>query len=112
MIDLELTGIEQFTGTENYYGCMGVKITDGVKFVIKNGYGWFVTDLLIARKLSKKLLREEFLSFKLKIGKQTVATIDNGNNLILYTQKYGYSDAKKPLNLFLTGNVLMLAQEY
>ena len=44
--DLELKDLGQYYGTTQYYNIMGVNITDGVEYIMKNGYSWFVTDTI------------------------------------------------------------------
>ncbi len=110
--DLKLKDLRQFYGTEKYYkGFLDVKYTDGVYYISDNGYSWFVTDSIAVIKT--KLKDEGFLSIKLMIdGDKAVMTIDDGNNNILYKQKYEYTNCKRNLNLFFTNNVLMLSSEY
>ncbi|GAG90306.1 unnamed protein product, partial [marine sediment metagenome] len=44
--DRELKDLGQFTGTTQYYRVFGVNVTDGVKYVMDNGYAWLVTDAI------------------------------------------------------------------
>ena len=109
--DLELTGLEQFTGTQNYYNVLNVNVTDGVKYVMDNGYSWFVTDAISV--IITDLKEQEFLSIDLVLdGDKGKMVITDGNKNILYTQNYDYTDAKRELKLFFTDNVLMLNREY
>jgi len=73
-----------------------------------------VTDCIAVIKTDSKISREPFLSIKLKVNKDKTAvmTIDDGNNNILYTQEYGFTDAKRDLNLYFMNGVLMLNSEY
>jgi len=111
-VDLTLNGIEQFTGTQAYHNVLNANVTDGVNYVMKNGYSWFITDTLIVIKM--KLRNEEFLSIKLKLldNNKAKMVITDGNEKTLYTQEYGYTDAKRELNLFFTDKVMMLNSEY
>ena len=110
--DLDLKEIGHFTGTEGYTNVLGLNATDGVVYIMKCGYSWFVTDMTIIIK--SKFKDAEFLSVKLKVNEDNTAkaTIDDGNGLILYTQDYKYTDAHKDLTLFCCDNVLMLSGEY
>lgn len=113
--DLTLKDLNQYYGTEGYYNVMGVKVTDGINYIIQNGYSWFVTDfisLVITKHESIK--DEEFLSVKLKLegDKQGFMIVTDGNEKQLYNQYYQYTDAKINLNLFYTDGVLMLSGEY
>jgi hypothetical protein len=43
--DLELKQLENFHCSEEYHEAwLGVLATDGVKYVMENGYAWFVSD--------------------------------------------------------------------
>ena len=111
--DLELTELNQYYGTLRYYkGWLNVNLTDGVKYVSDNGYGWLITDCISVIKT--KLKDQEFLVVKLVIeDSKAVMTIDDGNKNILYTQKYDYTDGKiKELKMYYRDNVLMLTGEY
>lgn len=111
-VDLDLCELYQFTGTESYHPVMGVNATDGVAYIMDNGYSWFVTDALAIVKT--KLHAEEFLSirlFQLKNDKAEMV-ITEGNEKELYKHTYEWTDAKRELHLFYTGNVLMLDNEY
>jgi hypothetical protein len=116
--DLELKGLNEFYGTQNYYQYMGVLFTDGVKYLMENGYSWFVTDaiaVIVAHpKIRRHLQKDDFLTVKLKLTGEYEADmiITDGNDTQLYRQHYDFTDAKRELKLFYTGNVLMLASEY
>ena len=96
------------------YGLSYSTITNGVKNLIDEGYQWFVSDMDIASEFECK--DEEFLVFKLITdleNKTAVATIDDGNGNVLYTQKYFYTDSKiKEIKVWKTGNVILLPEEY
>lgn len=113
--DLELPGLEQFCGTENYYGIwLGTNATDGIKYIMDNGYSWFVTDSISVIKTDEKLKREEFLVIELKLlgDGNAKMVISDGNDNILYEQKYEWTDAKRELNLYFQNNVIFLSGEY
>lgn len=111
--DLELKDLGQYYGTTQYYNVMGANVTDGVGYIMQNGYGWFVTDMVVMLKMDDKLKGQEFLAVKLKVkDNKATATIEDGNGDVLYTQKYDYTDAKRDLTLYYTNNVLMLSGEY
>ena len=110
-MDLELKQIHNFTGTEQYHNVMGVNVTDGIAYLMENGYSWFITDSLVIIRMRFK--NEEFLSVKLKLnGDKAKMVITDGNDKTLYEQKYEYTNVKKEVNLFFTDNVYMLAREY
>jgi len=111
--DLELKELNSFTGTEHYYNVMGALVTDGVKYIMDNGYSWFVTDALAVIKT--KFRNKEFLSIKLQVNKEkqdATMLITDGNDNVLYKQYYKYTNAKIDLTLFFTDNVLLLSNEY
>ena len=91
---------------------MGVYVTDGIIYLMENGYSWFVTDAIAV--IRYKLRNQEFLSINLKVrdGK-AVMIITDGNKKRLYTQKYEWTNAKiNELKLFYVDGVLMLSSEY
>lgn len=113
MNDLELKDLNQFIGTENYHTINLFKsnLTDGIIYLMENGHSWFITDSLAV--IETNLKNEEFLCVKLEVKESKgKMTITDGNEKILYTQDYEYTDAKKDLKLFYTNNVLMLSGEY
>lgn len=112
-IDKELKALSSFIGSQHYYNVYGFKATDGVKYVMDNGYYWFISDSLIAAKMKGLTAREEFLSIELRLnGNKADMLITDGNNNELYKQHYSYTDAKRNLKLFLTDGVIMLDSEY
>ena len=113
--DLELKDLGQYYGTLQYINVMGVNCTDGIRYIMNNGYSWFVTDMIAILKSSeyKEIKDETFIVVKLKLGgTKGKATIEDGNGKVLYTQGYEYTDAKRELDLYYTNNVLMLSGEY
>ena len=111
--DLELRQLEQYHGTEQYHNMMGVKITDGVKYIMEQGYGWLVTDFIVVAKLKPELRTQEFLTVTLKLeNNKAEMIVTDGNEKTLYTQKYVLTDAKRNFTMYYEGDVLMLAGEY
>lgn len=115
-MDLELKKLDFFYGSENYYRCMGVLITDGVKYVFKNGYAWFVIDAILKIKFDKKLRKEDFISIKLEIPEEGKAVVifKNADGKVIEKEEYKYSDAKREFKMYYdrASNVLMLSGEY
>lgn len=113
MDDLELKDLGQYYDTESYSNVLGFKVTDGIGYIMQNGYSWFVTDFLAVAKFNENIKKEEFVVIRLELdqdkGKMIVS---DGNEKILYTQNYKYTDAKRELTLYLTDKVLMLNGEY
>jgi hypothetical protein len=111
--DLELKELEQFIGSEEYHVVLGLYITDGVKYVMNNGYSWFITDSLVSIKLLPQLREQDFLCIDLKIKDGAAEVIiSDGNGGVLYKQSYETTDGKRDLKLFFTDGVLMLSREY
>ncbi len=112
--DLDLKDLDNFTGTEGYTNLWNFNLTDGIAYVMKNGYSWFITDMLAVVRTKEEIKNEDFLSITLVINKDktAIAKITDGNAKVLYKQEYKWTNGKKNLNLYLTNNVLMLSQEY
>lgn len=111
--DLDLKELESYTGTQQYHNILGFNVTDGIAYIIQNGYSWFVTDSLAVIRFDEKIKKLEFLSIKLKLdGNKAQMLITDGNDNILYTQDYTYTTAKKELDLYFTNGVMLLSQEY
>ena len=109
--DLELKELEQFYGTESYHNVMGMNCTDGVAYIMKNGYSWFVTDAIAV--IITKLRNEGFLSIKLNVKDEKAdMLITDGNNKELYKQHYKWTNAKRNVELYYMDGVMMLTREY
>lgn len=115
MSDLTLEHLGEFTGTLDYYAVLGAKVTDGVRYIMENGYSWFVTDALAVIMCRPDLRREPFLAIKLKVNaekSEADVTITDGNEKQFYLQHCEYTDAKRNLTLFFEEGVLLLASEH
>ena len=113
MVDLSLSELEQFSGTEGYHKVSPFRtlVTDGVAYVMQNGYSWFVTDALAV--IEFKLRGQEFLSVKLKVrGGVADMVIDDGNGRVLHRRHYKVTDAKRDVSLFWENGVLLLSGEH
>jgi hypothetical protein len=111
--DLELKDLNQFIGTEQYHNVMGTNVTDGIAYIMNNGYSWFVTDFLAVAMCDEKIKTEEFISVKLKLdGDKGKMIVTDGNDNKIYTQDYEWTNAKEELDLFYTNKVLLLSGEY
>lgn len=111
--DLQLSELGYYCGTEKYtkMPLFTTVVTDGIAYIMQNGYSWLVTDALAY--IENKLKDHEFLSIKLKLDSNNKHwVIDDGNGNVLHEQKLQYTDAKKELTLFWSTNVLMLSGEY
>jgi hypothetical protein len=113
--DLELEKLDNYTGTEHYYSVLGSKITDGVKYIMDNGYSWLVTDTIAVITSDEKLMKEDFLSIKFELGKKPetgTLSITDGNDTVFYKQNYTFTTAKRNIKMFFQNNTLCLMSEY
>ena len=114
--DLSLKELPYYRGSEGYFKVMGFNATDGVGYIMKNGYSWFVTDFLAVAmfQVKGKWKDEGFICIKLVINedKSCYMLVTDGNENELYKQDYDYTNAQKDLTLYLTNEVLLLSQEY
>lgn len=111
-MDLELKDLDSFCGTQSYHSLKPLfktVATDGVAYIMDNGYSWLVTDALAVIEAD---LNAEFLVIKLKLGDKAVMLITDGDNKILYKQEYEFTDVKKEVKLFVADGVIMLSGEY
>jgi hypothetical protein len=113
--DLNLKDLNQYYGTEQYHNLfMNVTGTDGIFYIINNGYSWFVSDACVILKMKAEVKSEEFVCIDLKLldNKKAVVIYTDGNEKVLFKQEYEYTDAQKEIKLFYTNEVLMLSGEY
>jgi len=93
----------------------GLLYSDGVKYIMDNGYAWFVTDALSVICYGPRRVKQEpFLVIKLTVDPKTREarmTMDDGNGKIKYRQKYCYTDAKVELVLWYQNGLLYLPSE-
>ena len=115
----QIQSLKDFSGTEQYYsGYLGVSLTDGAYFVGVNGASWLITDICSILKVHSIVKKEEFVSINFKVENNKAEVIyTDGNEKILYTQNYKYTDFSKhfkesEIKFFYTDNVLMLSSEY
>jgi len=111
-MDLELKILNQFTGSLNYYNVWGVKITDGIKYVMDNGYSWFITDSIAV--IISKFKDREFLVVKLDNleDNECDMIIEDGDSNVLYKQHYKFTDAKRKIKVYYSEGVLLLPSEW
>lgn len=112
--DLELKDLGHYHGSEGYHNVSGANVTDGIIYIMSNGYSWFVTDMIavLMYKGSPEINKARFLSIKLKVqDSKAVATIEDGDGNVLHRQEYEYTDAKRDLTLYYQHKVLCLPSE-
>jgi len=112
--DLTLKALGQFIGTQQYFRVLGANVTDGVKYIMDNGYSWFVTDALAVILFKRELRGQPFLTVELKLleDREADLIITDGNNNTLYSQHYEFTDAKRDLTLYFENGVLLLNSEH
>jgi Family of unknown function (DUF6876) len=113
--DLELKNLSNFYGSEHYYRLMGgINATDGVHYIMENGYSWMVSDAAVILRMEPKVRGQDFVVVRLKLLPEGKAKViyEDGNDNTLFEQSYDFTDAKKELELFFTDNVILLASEY
>lgn len=114
-IDLELKALGSFIGTLEYHRVLGFRVTDGVTYIMENGYSWFVTDALAVIGWYKGgvLRNQPFLTVELhQADGEADLIITDGNDHELYRQHYDYTDAKRNLTLYYEHGVLLLDREH
>ena len=108
--------LAHFTGTEAYTrGWMGVLMTDGVVFLGSEGNAsWLVTDISTIVKVHQKVKDEDFVAIKVESkNKKAVVRYEDGNNNLLYQQRYEYTDLEEgKYTLYYMNGVLLLSSEY
>jgi hypothetical protein len=118
--DLELKALHQFNGTTKYYEYIGMNVTDGIVYIMNNGYSWLVSDAIFTIyfdiRIKEHLKKDKFLVIKLKVNRENKTakvTFEDGNNNVLVYHIYDYTDAKvDELVLYYVDGVLMLSNEY
>jgi hypothetical protein len=105
-----------FTGTMNYYkDNMGINVTDGVRdFQTRAEANWLVSDIAVIVKAEPKVRKQDFVVVNVKAtDDKAVATYEDGNGNVLFTQKYKYTDMPKgDWKFYFRDNVLMFPSEY
>ena len=107
--------LNQFTGTQTYYYVFGKKITDGIRYLMDNGAGWLVTDIL-AYQVEKDIQKISFQVWELHVflDKTAILTMaEDTNRPLIIKQKYSYTDFPLPyIKLYFIDGVLLLPSEY
>ena len=109
--DLDLKDLNQYYGTEKYTNVMGFNATDGVVYIMTNGYSWLVTDFLAVAKFRDDITKDHVYVELILDGTVGLMVVKNRNGEIIYTQEYKYTDAKVELKFYLYDNVLLLPSE-
>lgn len=113
--DLKLS-LQHFIGTETWWRHpinRNLLYTDGVKFFASNaGAYWFLD--IVATELAPQQGQHPFMHITLRVKDEKAnITVDNGDCLILFEKKIGYTDCPEgDWEFYLTDNVLLLPSEY
>jgi len=107
--DLELRNLDKFSDGWYVYDITEFndggrnKISEGVKYIMENGYTWLVKDALAV--IEQKLKKPAVL-VKLKLNKDgsAVVTYKDLKGKVLYRQKYRWTDAKREVELIYKAN--------
>jgi hypothetical protein len=117
--DLKLSDLGQFIGTENWYRHPlnpRVTYTDGVKYLADHARAYWLLDKIALSQHLPALKREEFQVWQLRPVAEGGWTIkvEDGNGGAVYSEKLDYSDfpLSGGIDLWLSGNVIMLPSEY
>lgn len=107
--------LKMYYGTDNYYKCMTLVYTDGVKHLCETRKCyWLLTDIALQSAFNKDLKREPFITCELtKSDNSALLIFTDGNNNVLYTYDYDLTDfSDDGVCLYLNEGVLMLPSEY
>jgi len=112
----------QFTGTENYYkNFLGLKYTDGVKYLCENGKAYWLIDAIASYQHEKKirgnprLMDMQFWKLKVNLKEGTAVLTcreDDGIPPVI-TQKIEYTDFEmEEVDVWVQNGVALLPSEY
>lgn len=108
--------LSHFTGTETWWRHAlnrNMLYTDGVKFFASNAEAcWFLD--IVATELLPVQWQHPFMRIELAVkDEKAKITVDNGDCLILFEKKIGYTDCPEGTwEFYLTDNVLLMPSEY
>jgi len=118
-VTLNKSDLTQFTGTEQYYRHginRKVLFTDGAKYVADTaGAYWLLDEIALIQPYNKRVAAEEFQVWKLVVTPNRTATLtcDDGNDNIVYTKEFRYTDFPlDEITFYFTNNVIHLPSEY
>ncbi len=110
-------GLEQFTGTEQYYKyTTGLLLTDGVKYLADACDCYWLLDIIVSYQFNRKIACEPFQTYKLTVNQKrnsAKVTIEDGNENVLKTQIIEYTDFPlDEIKLWCIDKVILLPSEY
>ena len=119
MTQVTALDLAQFTGTENYYRhalSRAYTYTDGVKYLAERAGAYWLIDVIVSHQHNLKVRAEEFQVWKLKLNKTghgAMVTCEDGNGNRVTQQRIQFTDFPlREVDLWFTGNVVMLPSEY
>ena len=106
----------QFTGTTTYFKHpFNIKFTDGVKYLADECQCYWLIDLVASYQFDKKVKREDFQVYKLKVNpdKSAIVEISDGNENIIVTQELEFTDFPlEEIMLWFANGVCYLPSEH
>ena len=114
---MQLSDLNQFTGTEHIYRhplVRSIVYTDGVKYIAENAGAYWLIDLIASWQLEPKVAKQDFQVWKLKVSGNTAkAVCENGNGKVIASQDIEYTDFPfDGLSLYFTDHTILLPSEY
>ena len=117
------TDLNQFCGTTQYYRyLLGLKLTDGVKYLADEAGAYWLLDIIASYQTDKKIRTEPFQVWELKLsldnattGKhEAVVTMKTDtDHPLLVEQQIEYTDFPLDfITLYLIDGVILLPSEY
>lgn len=103
---LQLTDLNQFTGTENWYRHWlnrNFLFTDGIKYVADQaGAYWLIDEIALAQRYDAKVKAEEFQVWKLTVRANKAATLncEDGNHNAVFSKELTFTDFPLPEIVF------------
>ena len=113
-IDKIRSGLKQFMGSMNHYrGFLGVRYTDGVKYLADRcGAYWFIDLIASYQKMLEKMY---FQLWGIDVHGDNTATVtcrEDSNRMPVVTQEIEYTDFPFDYELYCINRVILLKSEY
>jgi len=121
-MDLEQE-LKQFYGSATFtrISLSNCIATEGIMYLIeKANCHWLISDYAIEISMTDKLKKEDFIVLKIKVNDDKSANVEltDGNENVLHTKKYGYTDFPiKEFSFYIArnetgGHTFLLKGEY
>jgi hypothetical protein len=116
-----LNNLAQFTGTEHHYRHLGIRYTDGIKFLAENADCFWLIDAIASYQPGLRLNQRlaEFQLWELKVTDQSgfssavLVCTDGDRNVPILTQQIERTDFPLPsISLYVEDGVLLLPSEH